>query len=367
MKNKKYLNYNVLIKLTAIFVIAMCIGIIIIFKFINKSNIDKIFNKYNLNMEETVTIYEIEKENDIYIVLTILAIIFISGMYIILTYFAKRKLNNQLKEISNIVIHIKEIKNQNILNQVDTNLLGSMKNEIFQTVKRLHEYTDNLNKDRKLLSEYLSDIAHQLRTPLLSMSISTDILLQSDELQLIKDRNMICNISNQLDQMQWLVDNLLKMAQLDTKAITLKKDRISMHKLINTVIQNVEILLEIYNREITVMLDNNISYIGDFKWNVEAITNIVKNSIEHSKKRILIKCKDNALYTEIIIEDDGNGIKEEELIHVFDRFYKGKNSDKDSFGIGLALSKKIIEYQQGNILVESEINKGTKFLIRYYK
>ena len=111
----------------------------------------------------------------------------------------------------------------------------------------------------------------------------------------------------------------------------------------------------------------NPEVVCDIKWQVEAITNIIKNCVEHSESgtKISIKYGKNDLYSEILIEDQGSGIDPEDLKHIFERFYKGKNSRKDSVGIGLSLAKTIIEKDNGYITVESEIGKGSKFCIRY--
>ena len=135
----------------------------------------------------------------------------------------------------------------------------------------------------------------------------------------------------------------------------------------HTVKKNVEILLELKNQTIEVKGKENIYFMGDFKWTVEAITNIVKNAIEYSKEEDIIQIayEKNALYTEIAIQDKGKGMNEDELSHIFDRFYKGTNSNRDNFGIGLSLAKQIVSEQNGEIKVESKINKGTKFVIRF--
>ena len=140
-------------------------------------------------------------------------------------------------------------------------------------------------------------------------------------------------------------------------------------KRINEAVKNVSMLSELKNIEIIVSGDDSIKTICDLKWQVEAITNILKNCIEHSyeNRKIYINYNQNNMYTELKIEDNGTGIDAKDLPHIFERFYKGKNSSSDSVGIGLALSKSIIESNNGYIQVDSKLNKGTTFIIKYLK
>ena len=174
---------------------------------------------------------------------------------------------------------------------------------------------------------------------------------------------------NRILNLNFLVNSLLKLARFDANTITFKEENFLVDNLLNEVIKNVNMLADLKN--IKIIKNNNINnkLKGDFKWQVEAITNIIKNCIEHSKDNSFIEINhdENKLYTRIIIKDQGVGISKNDLKHIFERFYKGKNSSCDSVGIGLALSKSIIEKDNGSISVKSSSKIGTVFTIKYFE
>ena len=349
--------------------IIICISIILIFNYINKNNIEGIFSKYELNINDTIALYEIEKEIKTYIIISVLSVLVLTVIVIAINYILA---NSSKKRIDNTLLNIENIINNNYkleFGQMPDDNFGMFQNQIYQIVDKLQEYSNSIREDREELSKYLEDISHQIRTPLMAMTVMTDNMV-ADGSYLDKDtREYAQSISKQLSQINWMVDNLLKMASLDTKSVVLRKEEIEVGKLFKEVIKNIEILLELNEQEVVIEGKKELTFIGDFKRNVEAFTNIIKNSAEHSKKgeKIYIKFSENALYMEIVIEDRGSGISEKDLPHIFDRFYKGENSSSNSFGIGLSLAKEIIKYQKGEIAVKSEISKGTKFVIKFFK
>lgn len=357
---------NTLIKIITITIIIMSIITIIIFDEVNKINIEKISDKYNININETVAIYELQDNIEIYMGISILFILIIGAIWCVSSYISIRR---EEKSINDMEININKIykKDYNFLiNLNEETSISSFQNEVYKTTIRLQEYAKEIENEKKNLASYISDISHQLRTPLLYITILTDNLLENSAQIPLDERKMICQMSIQIDNMKWLVENLLKMAQLDTNNVTLKRSPINVGKLLKDVHSNVKVLLELKNQSLEINGNDDVSFLGDYKWNIEAITNIVKNAIEYSKENdvIHIYYEMNHLYTQIIIEDTGEGISENEINHIFDRFYKGKENN-DSFGIGLTLAKKIIEAHNGEIKVESKIGKGTKFIIRY--
>lgn len=363
-KNKSY---------KTIFIIAssviISIGIILVFNYINKKNIENIFNKYELSITETTALYETEKEMKVYTTISVICVWTLTIIVVLLNYISSKSMKTKIKKtlanIENIINNNYEIQ----IDEIKDDEFGVFENQIYQIVDKLKEYSNTTNKDREKLSKYLEDISHQIRTPLMTMTVMTDNMLDNNNNLDENTYKYICNISKQLSQINWLIDNLLKMARLDTKSVNFKKEEINVDKLVREAIKNIEILLDIYEQKIIIKGEENLKFIGDFKWHVEAITNILKNAVEHSKKgeEIKIEYKENALFLEIIIEDKGSGISEKDLAHIFDRFYKGDNSNKESFGIGLSLAKEIIEYQNGEITVNSKLNEGTRFIIKYFK
>ncbi len=244
--------------------------------------------------------------------------------------------------------------------------ISNLKNDIYKMTVKLKEQNNLLLISKKNLEETLADISHQIKTPLTSMYVINDILIDN-ELDSKERKEFLTKNKNQLERIEWLVTSLLKISRLDNGSIKLQRDTINIDDLINTAIYPIKILAELKNIDI-IFKSVNYNYELDFNWTCEALTNILKNACEHTNNngKIIIDVKDNPLYLNIIIKDNGVGIKKEDLAHIFERFYKG-SQNKDSIGIGLNLSKKIINLQNGEIDCKSTINVGTTFDIKFYK
>ena len=182
-------------------------------------------------------------------------------------------------------------------------------------------------------------------------------------------RKFILEISKQIKGMNFLILALLKLSRLDAGAVEFTSEKVDLEKLIEDVLSNLDILIDVKQLKIVKNIKSSPYITGDYSWNKEAILNIIKNAIEHtdSGKNVTITLDENNVYSYIKIKDEGEGIPENELKHIFDRFYKTQNTKENSMGIGLALAKSIIEKQNGYIQVESKINEGTTFIIKYLK
>ena len=244
--------------------------------------------------------------------------------------------------------------------------LSILKTNIYKAASALTYQKELLSKDKAALSNAIADISHQLKTPLTSMIVMNDLLKTEDDEG--KRMEFLKIQSNQLDRMSWLIQTLLKLSKIDAGTITMKPEEIQAEQLIKEVIRAFEIQMELKNIKCTRHI-SDISFSCDKNWTIEALQNIVKNCIEHmeSGDELSISTSDTNIYKEIVIEDTGCGIAQEDLPHIFERFYKGKNAGKDSVGIGLALSKTIITGQHGDIIVKSTEGVGTKFFVRFYK
>ena len=179
--------------------------------------------------------------------------------------------------------------------------------------------------------------------------------------------DFIRDIKREITNINFLVQNLLKLSKLDSNTIHFIKENTLIKDIIDKAVQNVMSLCDLKNISINASGNKQTRIICDFMWEVEAITNIIKNCVEHSKENseIIITYEQNNVYSSVIIQDFAGGISKEDLPHIFERFYKGKNASKDSVGIGLALAKTIIENDNGNIEIETD-NTGTRFLIKYF-
>lgn len=246
--------------------------------------------------------------------------------------------------------------------------LSILKSEIYKVSLRLMQQSELLEKDKKFLGDAIADISHQLKTPLTSMFVMID-LLEDEKLPKEKRIQFTNNIRNQLNRIEWLIASMLKMAKLDANTIAFKEENVNVKELIQKSMQHLLIPLEIKNQTIVMEIDDNINYIGDKNWMVEAISNIFKNCIENTpvNGNIQISVSENIMYMQIEVSDNGIGMDTQDAARIFERFYKGKNSSNESVGIGMALVQKIINMQGGAIEVKSEIDKGTTFIIKMYK
>ena len=244
--------------------------------------------------------------------------------------------------------------------------LSILHSEIYKMTVRLREQQQKLINDKKYLADSLADISHQIRTPLTSINLLVERLSAfglTDEC-----RHQLTNeLYELLDRIDWLITTLLKISKLDAGAVQFNKEMFSLEMLINKSCAPLLIPIELRGQELIIRTDGN--FYGDPAWTSEAVGNIVKNCMEHTPDggRIEINAAENALYSEIVIKDNGTGVSAEDLPHIFERFYKGKDSDGKSFGIGLALSRMIIAGQKGTVKAENRKNAGAMFTLRFYK
>lgn len=279
---------------------------------------------------------------------------------------------SQERKIKEINEYINQINNKNYTLKIKDNKedeLSKLRNELYKTTIILKEAAENSKKEKEELSTALADISHQLKTPLTSIRIMLDNINDNPDMSEDVRNDFILEISKQVDWISSLVISLLKIAKFDAGTIKMENEKIDAQKLISDVIDSLAILIEVKEIKIETNIDKNSTFIADYKWQKEALINILKNSIEHSPQgsRILIAVENNSVFLKIKIQDFGYGIDKKDLKHIFERFYKAKNSSEDSIGIGLSLSKAIIEKNNGYIKVDSELEKGSTFEIKYMK
>lgn len=249
----------------------------------------------------------------------------------------------------------------------DFYVLGSQFNIM---AKRLKESLNRLKEDKIYLKTIISDISHQLKTPLSALMLYNGLMENDETMNLEERMDLIKSSSEQLDRMDWLCKNLLKLARLEAGSIEFKKKDCFLCETLKKSLSPLFIKAQEKQQEIFLRVDENINFKHDTEWLAEAFTNIIKNAIEHTNSggNIKIIAMETPLSVQIIIKDNGEGIPKKEISKIFNRFYKGENSTNPaSIGIGLALSKTIIEGQQGSISVKSEEGKGTEFSIIFLK
>ena len=324
--------------------------------------------RYGINTEEVYAIDGLKDEKKEILLTSSISII---SLTIIVTILIINYKNKKSKKIENIINYIEEINKKNYNLKIEENTedeLSNLTNELYKITIMLKEQAELSKKDKNVLQRSLEDISHQIKTPLTSISIMLDNIKENPQMDLHTRQEFIYEISRPIEWINWLVISLLKLSKLDSNTVDFKHEEINAENLINNVIKNLAIPLDIKQQSV-IVTGNNETFIGDYNWELEALTNIVKNCIEHTpeNKKIYINCEKNNFNTKIVIRDEGNGIDREDIKHIFERFYKGKNSSENSVGIGLALSKSIIEKDNGYILCTSEVGKGTTFEIKYIR
>lgn len=335
---------------------------------LNSESEDDLLNKYGIN-DKSSSVIENDKlfKKYLFIDLSILFIIIIT-LYV---YFVINK-SKRTKKINKIIELISKINKRNFdidIEDYTEDELSILKQEVYKTSLMLRSEADNSLKDKLNLKDSLSDISHQLKTPLTSITIMIDNILDNEEMDSKTRRKFLINIKREIININFLVQNLLKLSKLDANVIKFNKDEVLIKDIVDEAIKKVSALSELKGVSIKVSGDKGSTIKCDFMWEVEALSNIIKNSIEHIEKDgfVEVNYTKNKVYSRILIRDNGVGINSEDLPYIFDRFYKGKNTSKDSVGIGLALSKSIIEKDNGSISVKSTPNIGTIFTIKYFE
>ena len=329
----------------------------------------KELSKYGIEIDKINSIKLIENQMKTNLKLNILIIVLFSVLWMTIIVLYLRKRDKKIKQITNYINQIKNKKYDLNIEENTEDELSNLKNELYKITIMLKEESEISKKDKENLKMSVEDISHQLKTPLTSITIMLDNLKDNPNMEEKTKQKFIFEISKQVEWINWLVISMLKLSKLDANVVQFYDEKINLNKFIGEIIKNLEIPIEVKNQKIIIDGNENVSFIGDYKWQQEAITNIIKNCIEHNVNNgtIYINYEENSLFTKITIRDEGEGIPKEDLKHIFERFYKGKNSSENSVGIGLALAKNIIEKNNGMINCKSELDKGTEFVIKYMK
>ncbi len=324
-----------------------------------------ILKEYGIDSDNIDLYLNSKSVSNTYILLFgILVVVFITLNIIVLFIYLKKQ-NSKVNKLSG---YIDEILKSNYLDirDNDEGSLSILKNKIYDMMVVLKNKSDLLVEDKVNLEKLFADISHQIKTPLTSLNILNE-LLYDDDLPKEKKNEFLDAMLKELKKVEWLVTNILNISKLDAGNLSLNIEPSNLLDVLNKSKDNISVFAEIMQVNISISkLDKDVYINVDSKWFSEAINNLLKNAIEHKSKNIVITYEENNIYTKIDIKDDGEGIDKEDLPYVFDRFYKAKNSKKDSVGLGLAFTKSIIKAQNGEISVRSKRGKGTEFEIRIY-
>ena len=324
-------------------------------------------DRYGIDIENGSVI--LENERSFHILLIANALLLMAGVTVLLIIFFRYDQGRD-KDIAEITHTIEQINKRNYELNIDSmseDELSILKNEIYKTTITLREAADNSNQDKLNLKKSLEDISHQLKTPLTSILVMLDNIIDDPDMNPDVRDEFLRSIKRDTMNINFFVQAILKLSRFDSNTISFIKEETDLRNVIEDSIQNVSALCDLRNVAIEYAGEEPAMITCDRKWQTEAVTNILKNCVDHSKTngKVTISLSCNNVYSMIEIRDCGEGISEEDLPHVFERFYKGENAAPDSYGIGLALSKSIIEEDNGTVSITSNTN-GTIFTIKYY-
>jgi signal transduction histidine kinase len=291
------------------------------------------------------------------------------GAWFFMTYRRYQKLRRLSMEIDR-TLHEQTVFELNRFSEGELSILSS---EVYKLTVRLREQANTLQKDKMYLADSLTDISHQLKTPLTSLYLIADFLSE-EELTVEKRKELVREMLQLLTRIDWLIATLLKLSKLDAKTVRLENVPVNVKQLIEQAAKPLAIPLDLRNQRLVLLMSGEETFLGDSLWTREAVGNILKNCMEHTPEggTLTVKAEETPLFTELVVEDTGNGIAPEDLPHLFERFYKGSGTGengvaKNSIGIGLSLAQSIVTAQNGTIQVENKREGGARFTIRFYK
>lgn len=275
------------------------------------------------------------------------------------------------RQLENLSAQIDEVLHGNASNIMDDCQEGEMAilhSELEKLLLHMREQSEQLQGEKRLLADALADISHQIKTPLTSIHLLLERLNEPD-LDLEERREMLWEISSFIRRIDWLLYALLKISRLDAEVVQFQKMKISVRNLVQKAMEPLAVPMDIRGISWQSNISEEISFYGDPEWSGEAILNVLKNCMEYTPEdgEISVTAEENALYTRILIRDNGPDIPAEDLPHLFERFYRGSQSYGAGIGIGLSLTQKIIQSQNGTIRVSNRSEGGPQFEIRFYK
>lgn len=283
-------------------------------------------------------------------------------IYLVDTYKKYKKIKSLAYEVNKILHEDYSV----LFDDYREGELSILHSEIQKMTVRLREQQQMLINDKVYLADSIADISHQIRTPLTAINLIVQFL-SDPELTYERRKQLTYELKSLLSRIDWLITALLKISKLDAGTIKFSQEEISMRGFVDKACSPLLVPIELREQQLVINTQGN--FYGDISWTCEAVGNILKNCMEHTQQGGIIEINacENPIYTEIMIADNGPGIDEEDITHIFERFYKGKNSSDNSYGIGLALARMIITNQNGTIKASNKKTGGAEFTIRFYK
>ena len=277
-------------------------------------------------------------------------------------------MSRELRAIVDIMNQILEAPEQVPAEPYKQGELGELYTNLYKLVQALKESNRKEQEEKIFLRDIMSDISHQLKTPLASLTVFLDLLYDGRVPDVDKQKQMLLESKNQVSRMEWMVLSMLKLARIEAGAIQFEKHPCSLYAIVAQAKESVAYLTEKRGQQIDVQIDEKQMLVCDGDWLTEAIINLLKNASDYSGEQttIHIWTEDNPMYTRIYVKDEGCGIAESELKNIFKRFYRiNKEVNPNSVGIGLSLTKSIVEGMGGKISVRSEFGSYTQFILTF--
>ena len=297
------------------------------------------------------------------------------GLYLVIVcilcvtaYHAMNKVYSEIENISQLMIDVVENNNQTAEEEYKQGSIGILYTNFYKMVSSLKESKQKEQEEKAFLRDVISDISHQLKTPLASLNVFLDLLVEDKIKDSDREKQILKESQNQLNRMEWMVLSMLKLARIEAGAIQFDRQPVKLATIFSQAAEGVQYLAKERNQTLIVNCDEEIELLCDGDWLTEALINLLKNASDYSEagKRIWLEVEDNKLYTRIFVKDEGMGISEDALSNIFTRFYRvHQEVNPNSVGIGLSLTKSIVEGMGGSITVRSGEGKYTWFIITF--
>lgn len=338
--------------------------------------------------DNTFYIKDMSDIRNVNIIVSTLIIGVMSVLFIICFYIYLRRRKNAIVQLQDYMDKISRGNYELEINDNSEDELSSLKNSLYKIMVYMKEQADSARIKKVMLAQSVSDISHQLKTPLTSTQILLDNLNDNPDMEYATRKKFIYEALNQVNGMSWMIVTMLKLSRIDAGVVEFNNENISINKIIEEAVGNLEVIAEIKAVSIDIYVhnsntdnihkgsDNKVNklnksdiYInGDYNWNREALQNIIKNAIEHSRHKgtVKINITDNDVYTAVYITNRGEKLSDKQQKQIFERYYSEAKYEDNSMGIGLPLAKAVIEKQGGYISVESD-DEETVFIVKYIK
>lgn len=311
----------------------------------------------------------VEAFHNKYVVMSFVLSLSAGVILLSILFLSALKCNNTLEKANSDILNFMDGEYEIRLDDKSEGSLSKLFSAINMMATSLTTHINKEKQNKEFLKDIISDISHQLKTPLAALEMYNEIILEENiENEVVNDFNL--KIKNELERMENLIQNLLKLARLDAGAMKINKENCNLKIFLEDIISRFQTRAECEGKKIELNCDNSINFACDKVWMLESICNLIKNALDHTEcgDEIIISCDNTPVATKIMIKDNGSGIHSEDLPYIFKRFYRSRYSqDTKGVGIGLTLAKSIIEKHNGTIMVESELKKGTTFYLFFSK